>query len=243
MPSASSDTLPGMAFNTQHLRLTASGPLFADRWACRVNLAEEGWGGSPPSEADVAEFGAWAVEKYAEAWAALVNTADGTGSIFPLAASLDEVKLAHIGTDGTYVQDPWVKGYGIAGRPTGKSSVSPGQVALVCGLETEKTTGRARRGRVYLPAKDMVQESTSGLIASASMTAMLATWRTFVLAVNAVGGDIANPGTLEPVVYVLSNVGAGAREVVTGVRIGNRLDIQRRRVSAYPETYSTATLA
>ena len=52
----------------------------------------------------------------------------------------------------------------------------------------------------------------------------------------------ARPSPARPAPNSVSDIGSGHDEVVTGVRVGDRVDTQRRRANAFPETYETRAL-
>lgn len=233
----------GMVYSQQFVRLTASGGIYADRWQCRVNFSSAAFEGSTPSESEVRTWMTQALPLAATAWTALVThgISDG-GAIFPQLAYLDEVKMAHIGVDGLYTQAPVLQTYSTGSRPQGITTGNFAQIALSCGLETAETNGRARRGRCYLPLGDVSQDSATGLITASTVTAITATWRTFVQSLKAITSNASVTAPVDLVPYVMSNVGSGKCSPVTGVRVGNRADVQRRRVNAYPESYTYAVL-
>lgn len=124
----------------------------------------------------------------------------------------------------TYTYTTPVAGY------AGNTPNLPPQVALVVSLMTPKV-GKSYRGRVYLPCggglvqnRFFVASSTPGTIAAA--------FADFIDGINTVT-ESAN-GTK---VSIVSS--KGFYTPVTGVRVGNVYDVQRRRAKGLYQTYST----
>ena len=94
----------------------------------------------------------------------------------------------------------------------------PPEVSLVATLRTAKR-GRSYRGRVYMPPFTQAQTTTLGYASSACLTFVTVQWNGFAsdLAVN-------GPGTLVVASYLHST-----SELVTGITVDNKFDVQRRR--------------
>lgn len=145
------------------------------------------------------------------------------------------VKLAPIGTDGFYppgevsvealvTPDP--------GPGAGGNHWAP-QCCVCVTTTTDTPRGHAAMGRFYLPS--MTGEiSASGRQPAglnATIAAAAATWLSAVQATTA-----GNP-------VVLSKVGVGANHEITGVRVGDVIDTQRRRRRQLVESYAVAALS
>lgn len=140
------------------------------------------------------------------------------------------VKVAKIGTDGKYVPGSSAKEYLLAASERGGNSASfmglP-QAALAITLNTSLIRGKGSVGRYFLPAMALsVMED--GLISTTAAEAARATSITFLNAVNAQA-----PGRLA----VFGQTGEGTVQPVTGIRVGRKVDTQRRRARSIKEAY------
>lgn len=159
-----------------------------------------------------------------------------TSTLIPSGKALAFLRLAHIGVDGKYV--PGTIAYDhtyspvVAGGGSGSNSIQPPQVANVISLTTDLPRGRAHRGRVYAPTI-AASYTAPGVWDPSVVTPRVTSTVTMLNALNvAMGGSLA----------VMSKIGAGASHVVTGIAIGSRPDVQRRRAKGIVETYSTGTV-
>lgn len=146
---------------------------------------------------------------------------------------MTHVKFATIEPNGLYPDDALAEIYDYpAVVPGGGTNVRqfPLQVAHALSLTTAAERGRAHRGRVYLPA------CGSNLDTSDRWPAGVCQERA-----NALGVVIGLWNThLAGTVSVMSKIGAGTSRPVTGVSVGTRPDIQRRRANQVPEEYLVA---
>lgn len=112
---------------------------------------------------------------------------------------------------------------GVAG--TGSASMLPIQCAAVLSLRTN-LAGRSYRGRMYVPGLPTDFIGSDGSIASAKQTALANSAEGLRIALDAV-----HAGSCEMVVYsrLLDH-----KERVVQMRVGNQVDVQRRR--RLPET-------
>lgn len=174
--------------------------------------------GTPPTLTTVTEVGA----AFRAFWTA-------TDSVVPSTHRFVRVKAALIRPDGTYDPDydPVVVDVSPAlGATTGATSLAPLQVAHTIQLTTDRSSGPAHAGRVYLP------HNAGGILLSTLgydpgyVQPRVANFATFIAAMNAaMGGET---------VQVMSALGAGASRTVVGVRADNRADVQRRRARQQP---------
>lgn len=147
------------------------------------------------------------------------------------------IKLAPIAADGHYPpgEDAFEHVYApaIVGGATVSTIIWPPQCSYSVGLQTAASRGRGHIGRFYLPSLSFNVNTATGKVGdlSASVGAVLRTW---INAINATSGI----GT----VGVLSSLGSGASRVVTGVRLGQVVDTQRRRRNAIGESYTSVAL-
>lgn len=117
------------------------------------------------------------------------------------------------------------------GQPT-----MPGQVSLVVSTLTGRP-GASYRGRVYLPAAG-AQVSALGRIGTDVAATIAGEFGQFIHDVNNAGASIFSPA-LAAVVYSPTKSVANA---ITNVRVGSRLDIQRRRADKEKDTYAVAVV-
>lgn len=148
----------------------------------------------------------------------------------------ERFKFNAVGVDGLYVSQDQTLQRDMPAATVGGSAAGhplPAQLAIAATLETSASRGLASKGRMYLPATTSVQLGTLGRIdepyratlqdATATLLTNLSNWP----GIDAAG----SPGR----VVVASKVLAGAERTVTGVVVGNRWDVQRRRANRIPE--------
>lgn len=149
-------------------------------------------------------------------------------------AKLTSIKLNLIGTDGRYVNNETIE-HVLASPLPGNSSNNPApQVALCVSTSTPNARGRAHAGRWYLPMPGM-QLGGDGRITTTQADAVLNASVTFVNALNVAMGDWQ--------ASVVSNIGAGASNVITGLRVGRVYDTMRSRRGKFIEEYRVAAVA
>ena len=113
----------------------------------------------------------------------------------------------------------------------------PPQQTLCISWVTGAKRGVAAKGRIYPPAT-AVAVGTDGNISETDRLLLANAGKTFVNNLNnAPGPDL--PGTSMTVVVLGYD---GSNRPVNGVRVGNKLDTQRRRRNASPEIYSQVAL-
>lgn len=147
------------------------------------------------------------------------------------------LKLAPIGVDGNYPpgEDAVEHVYApsIAGGAAVSTIIWPPQCSYSVGLQTAADRGPGHIGRFYLPSMAFNVSTATGKVGdlSASVGAVIRTW---LLAINA-ATDVGTVG-------VIGKVGSGSSRVVTGVRLGQVVDTQRRRRNAISESYTSVAL-
>lgn len=152
------------------------------------------------------------------------------------------IKLNEIGPDGRYANQSETHAKYLEGTEV---FAGPGTPSLPpqCSVAVSWTTGRSRgpgsKGRVFVPRPSFGVDP-AGRISSATVATMVTAWTTFIQNLNNWPGlDWPN----SPVAVVASNVGApGPMEQITGVRIGDVMDTQRRRRESIVETYQVGTV-
>lgn len=152
-------------------------------------------------------------------------------------------KVASIGSDGHTVESEVFYSHPattISGYSTHSSNLPP-QCALVSTLTTVRPRGLASKGRMYLPGV-IGPVTATGKLTSSDVSGIANGMKTFYDAVNA-SFDV--PGQI-----ILAAKGTGAfpgltaqNEWVTGFKIGDVVDTQRRRRNNLVETYTLKVLA
>lgn len=156
------------------------------------------------------------------------------------------VKLNEIGPDGRYTDTGNTRVRNLVGT-TGTFAVINGVASTevpsfqsVCvTTTTAKTRGRASKGRLFIPqcAPPLVG---GGFIDPTAQQAIATAAASFFSALaDEAGIDVSN---LRPA--VVSNIGdPGPQEDITGVKVGNVLDVIRRRKNNIIETYKSAPVS
>lgn len=203
--------------------------------------------GSPT--ADMTAVSAPMSQTIATAWQTFFTHADSSISS---AYKTVQVKSALLNTDGTtdldnidyYTYPTPISGQNVGGP-------MPPQIALVATLTSDNQRGLAAKGRMYLPGVNAAISSTTGKISSSATNNIKGTLKTFLDAVN-VGTGVSGKIILASKGRKVTGGGVPAGDTVyaggvsawvTGIRIGDVYDTQRRRREQLAETYSTAVLA
>ena len=213
------DTL-GMAYPHSFLRLVVSGTL----WSSEAFT----WTLALSDQDDLMPEGA--PETVPASIVTAVQAFHATTGMICNEARLTQIKLNRIGLDGRYISqsETVLHDFAPPGIPGASSSPVAPQIALAVSLVTEKRRGPANAGRFYLPLP-AYPPAAGGVITTANATAVATAATTLLNALN----------TAVPAhrVVVMSNVGGGASEQVTRVRVGRVLDTMRSRRTSLPEGY------
>lgn len=171
-----------------------------------------------------------------DAWLASVGPtvggwfADSSVAMHPK-SRMSWMKCNAIGTNGKY-SDPSHPHTWFASSPyvgTGTATYSP-FLALCYSWTTSRLRGVGSHGRVYVPVGMPNTPSGSDIISSSQQGTAVTAAKTLLTRVHTtVGTDTFNPA-------ILSNKDASAT-LITGVRIGQVIDVQRRRKNRVPEAY------
>lgn len=221
-----------MAFTKKVARITIHGTSFNgnEEWTTGFYMGTTGVDATQPTQAfmDIVK----------SSWQTFFTNAT---SYFGTAWKTDYVKGVLLGTDGKTIADSAMYSYyttAIAGVQAG--AMFPPQCALVATLTSGAPRGLASKGRMYLPGINATLDNT-GHISSTNTGTIATNLKTFL---NALNGTVEQPG----VVILASQgrkaplVGPPVNAVVTGIRVGNVYDTQRRRRNQLLETYSGVTL-
>lgn len=216
-----------MTFPVAHKLLTVGGQLYnrGEDWTFSMRIVAA----NADSSVSQAQVDAVSVPILAW-WNDLANP-------IPSLHNLDYCKLATIQPDGKYPPTAPSFEHVFPANTVGKSGSQvtwPSQCSLAVTLLTALPRGRAHIGRFYLPPMNILL-SGFGLVPSATQTSLGTQIKTMVDGINA----IASVGR----VRVMSRLGSGAMQDVTGIGVGQVVDTQRRRRSSLPENRVVVPLA
>lgn len=162
----------------------------------------------------------------------------------------DQIKVSQLETDGDVDLD-MIDIYDYSPHITGVSGGAPlpPQITLAATMTSDNQRGLAAKGRMYLPGINYPVVTANPRIGNTERDAIRTALKTFFDAVNA-NVDIPNYVILAskgrklngPTPGEYSYIG-GKLAAVTGIRVGNVYDTQRRRRGDVPEEYATGVLA
>jgi hypothetical protein len=227
------------AYAHKFARVTISGTCLngAEEWSTGFQM------GSPT--VDIVDVAAPGAENIGLAWETFFETA---ANAFSSSYKTVQVKVAAIETDGqtdTDMIDYYTYPTPISGG--GTATLLPPQITLAATLTSDNQRGLASKGRMYLPGINSAVQTTDGHLLSSFVATLSNNFKTFLDAVNVASGTsgkliLASKGhkvpDSDPVDYI-----AGRAAWVTGCRIGNVYDTQRRRRNGLVESYETRVLA
>jgi hypothetical protein len=229
-----------MSYDRKHVLMTWGGDLpGGEKWSCGIRLA------SALSEAELSpiplsisdDFLEVLVDSYANA--VLSYHSDPNTGIHYF-ATVTWVKASGIGTDGKYLRANGA----VATRATvvTHGGVSTGQMpnqnALAVTLTTAFRRGPAHEGRFFLPMPARPVQP-DGLLAQDAVQLIATATKGFIESISDIPGlDLpTSPGAA-----VMSKVGSGHTNRVTGVSVGRAVDTQRRRRLSLNERYESTTV-
>lgn len=223
-------------------RIVISGDCYggAEQWATGFQMGNSG--------ADVTTIDPLAAEKVADAWKVFwINSTYHFSSSF----RTTNTKVSLINTNGTTdvsnISYHTLSPVSVGGSP---DNPMPAQITLAATMSSNNPRGLASKGRMYLPGFAHTVEAATGKVPTARTAEIATGFKAFLDAVNASvylpervviaskGHKTAALDTNGQPVYT-----DGITAIITGVRIGNVFDTQRRRRNQLTEQYSTATLA
>lgn len=190
-------------------------------------------GGDPGGIADI--------QTKLETWRDAIRALN-SGSVFPdmirqvigQPTRLQTIRCSAIGTDGKETAVALVEGTPLS---IGTSSgVNPSQIAVTASLISGKP-GASNRGRVYWPCLGQGVEVT-GLITSAAALSIATDTAAFIHDLETAGATLITPGLEGSIISQTK----GTAIAIQSVRVGNRLDVQRRRANKEEEAYSVAVI-
>lgn len=215
----------------EHYYLAFGGQTYdgAEEWQCGIRFAGGDLGTVLNDNEDALNDVAADVKKFVESPAAKLGVKH----------TLTYCKFNKIGPDGkyadesnsyTYIYSPVVVG--------GALITQPPQIAVVCTLLTDADHGRAARGRFYWLGSGF----SGGGGASGPYVWSTSERDAFATAAWTLIQDLGNWPDIDITGLapaVVSKVGSGTWRHVTGVRVDNVFDTQRRRARSIPKAYKT----
>lgn len=200
-----------------------------DIWQCGVRLK------TATGQLDEAD-----VDQYMEAMATQLATWFGTASTGIAATTqLTYLKLNNIGADGKY--PPGVATHQHDFNPVvvgGQTLAIPAITSVCLSWTTDVKRGPGAHGRVYVPNLGYAPAST-GKVGNTAITNGVAAAQGLLDAVSL----YQNPGALGRLIPVVASKVNATLTAITGVRVGDEYDVQRRRKNAAPEVYTSAAWA
>jgi hypothetical protein len=222
-----------MVYQFKPIRVTISGTCFgaAEEWSTGFFVGDEDDDATAPTQAFVDDVATYWQTFFTASNSKISNRYQTT-----------EVKAALLNADGSTDIDSVVHhtyGTAISGVYTVNHNVP--QASLVVTLTSANLRGLASKGRMYLPGY-APSIGTDGKISGTDIGLVSTTFQTFM---NAVNGSFNIPGAV-----ILASKGrptavpplAGPSKTVTGYKIGNVYDTQRRRRNQLVETYTSGTI-
>nr|CRY97317.1 hypothetical protein [uncultured prokaryote] len=221
--------IPGMTYPDHWYFVmggTLGGGTDAEIWQCGIR----GLFGSPPTDAEADDWlnaTTTALETY---WA------DTTSSLRS-DALLAYTKMNEIAPSGHYLEVD-SRTFDVSPPVAGHAGPNmPGFLSVAYSWTTDAVRGPASRGRIYPPNVFGVAAAGSERIGSSSLTLLS------VAAANLI--DLLNTDRdgVQFECRVVSNVGSGSSRKITGVRVGDVIDVQRRRKNALVENYTAVPVS
>lgn len=148
-------------------------------------------------------------------------------------AYLRWAKLNVIGSDGKYADKTTTHVIDSSSVNGAAAATMPSYMSLAYSWETERKRGLAARGRIYPP--NFTMSFTGSAVTSAETTTAVTSGKTLLTALNV--SDGLDGGVFTPA--ICSSQDAAWAEI-NGVRVGNIIDVQRRRRNAVAEVYASS---
>lgn len=221
-----------MSYSQNHYKVTFGGGIYGeDIWVCGVNFAHRGADTEPLSNISSGSLTA--------IWSAVETWFTAPATQISEHANLAWVKIAHIGKDGLYVEEPLIHDYeaAVVGAMTGVNGNIAPQNTMVCSFTTDILRGPGRFGRIY-PPLNAVGVQADGRMLGSEVLGRAEQVANMLTALNA--AFKTDDSSLRA--SVVSKVGTGTIGTIKGVRAGDVVDTQRSRRNAFKETYSVTSL-
>lgn len=200
------------------------------------------------ASADAGDPGTVTASAIATAWSTFFQAANSSISN---AYKTLQVKVSQLETDGDVDLDMIdIYDYPSAIQGASGSAPLPPQISLAVTMTSDIQRGLAAKGRMYLPGVNLPVSTTDPKISSTGQNNLATTLKTFFDAVNAssnVAGDVilASKGHKFVVLQDPNNwyYVNGVIAKVTGLKLGDVYDTQRRRRDGLDEVYTSKVLA
>jgi hypothetical protein len=178
-------------------------------------------------------------------------------NFIPNQARLAWVKWNRITTEGKYASSNRTRLYVFDQQATTNNGARyPMQVAWTTSWRTDLERGRGSKGRTYWPTAVGLDPSLGMRVSPSNAATMAAASIELIQRLNVAanqgngatvpwpgpgGGTVpGDPSALRA--SIMSDLGAGTQGIITTARVGNRLDIQRRRDNDVEEVYAEAAI-
>lgn len=201
-----------------------------EEWSCGIRVAYDN-PGRPDADMNPDEQDEYLNDTAREA---LVKWFTSSGTKIAASASLEYAKFNAIGPNGKYVNDQTsvLDISGVVGAAADSGGMKyPTQVSLAATFTTNVSRGRAKLGRIYIPAPRHTL-SANGTIPVAELEATAESTAELIRDLD--NDDVSMGIRFTPVVASgLPGAGSvvGAMNPIQGVRVDGRFDIQRRRAN------------
>lgn len=222
-------------------RVTISGTCFggAEEWSTGFWMGSEGADAGDPNGAAENIAGYW--RTFFELAAHNISSSYITTQV-KVAQHIAETEATDLSKVDFYDVSPLLDG-------GGTSNALPAQISLAMTLTSEIQRGTGSKGRMYLPGINVAVTGATGKLLSTFCDTLRTGLKTFFDAVNAdaevpdsvILASRGTKTTLLPggdIIYINPH-----NKLVTGLRVGDVYDTQRRRRNQLSEAYSTAVLA
>jgi len=230
------------SYEFKFIRCTISGTMFGgtEQWSTGLQLGHLG--------TDVASVAQGTAEEVANHWETFFeNGQHGISNVYRTV----EVKLSLINLNGKTDLDEidyWTYPTPIEGGSANQAL--PPQITAAATLTSDFQRGLASKGRMYLPGICFAISGTTGKMTGAQTEALNTGFKAFLDGINA-DADIPYNVVLASKGHKLATLDAdgqpvyenGRQALVTGCRIGDVYDTQRRRRNDFVETYNAKVLA
>lgn len=157
-------------------------------------------------------------------------------NLFPNTARLTWYKLNAIDTDGKYLNRNHTNVWDIVNAPGSTQPHLPAFLSVAVTWRTERTRPPGSAGRIYLPNYGVSPASLDPCIITDNVQDAVAGTAKRLLDIVTQTQTQAGANVAEFVPVIASKVD-GSLNDITGIDVGERADVQRRRESAIPENY------
>lgn len=227
--------VPPYAYAVNRVNISGTAFTGAEEWSTGFYLGKVAGDAEDP-------FG-WA-ELVSEKWQILWNGAGST--MFGSSYKTVQVKVSQLTAAGATDIDSidyFTYPSAIAG---GGSTIHPAQIALASTMTSEIQRGLASKGRMFLPGITFGIDGATGKLSSGTMTAIADKMKAFYDDLNELGTDkliLASHGhAVKDGSGVITGYTGALNALVTGCRVGDVFDTQRRRRDDLVEQYTARTL-